>query len=108
ADLQHFVRVGRGPQVLAFRLYGEAVSAGREDIPFTELPMLGGANLLRGYAYERFRDRVAIQGSFEYQWDLSRHVFASLFTDVGRVYPALDDISLDDLRWGYGLALEAH
>ncbi len=108
ADLHHFVQIARGPQVIAMRLYGEGVSAQRDEIPFTELPMLGGSNLLRGYAFERFRDRVALQGSLEYQWDLSRYVFASLFTDVGRVYPSIEDITLAGMRWGFGVALEAY
>jgi hypothetical protein len=108
ADVHHFVQIARGPQVIAMRVYGESVSAQRDELPFTELPMLGGSNLLRGYAFERFRDRVALQGSLEYQWDLSRYVFASLFTDVGRVYPSIEDITLDGLRWGFGVAIEAY
>jgi hypothetical protein len=104
-DLQQFVRVGRGPQVLAARLHGEAVTAALDEIPFPELPRLGGSALLRGYPLDRFRDRVALVGTLEYQW---QHVYASLFADVGRVYRELSDISLEDLRCGYGLALEAH
>jgi Omp85 superfamily domain len=108
ADLQHFMRLGDGPRVLAARLHGEAVTGGRDEVPFSELPMLGGPIYLRGYDLDRFRDRVAAFGSLAYQWDLSQWFSASLFVDAGRVYPSLDELSLDDMRVGYGLGLEAH
>lgn len=107
-DLQKFVRVGAGPRVIAARLHGEAVTASREDVPFIELPALGGPIYLRGYALDQFRDRVAAFGSLAYEWDLSQWFSASVFTDVGRVYPGLGALSVDHLRMGYGVSLEAH
>lgn len=107
-DLQHYIRIGRGPRVLAFRLHGEAIDAPVDEVPVTELPTLGGPVYLRGYHLDRWRDRVAAVGTAEYQWDLSHSLFAALFVDVGRVYPALDDLSFNDLRAGYGIALELH
>ena len=78
------------------------------EVPFNELPRLGGAQRLRGYPLDRFRDRIAVVGSAEYQWDLSRALSASLFADAGRVYRAASELSLDHLRVGYGVAIEAH
>jgi len=107
-DAQHFMMIGSGPRVLSARLEMESISARATEVPFTELPSLGGRTWLRGYPTDRFRDRVAAVGSLEYQWDLSRVLYASLFVDVGRVYPALDELTLDDMRVGYGIALEGH
>jgi hypothetical protein len=107
-DLQHYVRLSRGPRVLAFRFHGEAIDAPVDEVPVTELPTLGGPVYLRGYHLDRWRDRVAAVATGEYQWDLSHSLFAALFVDVGRVYPALDDLSFEDLRVGYGIALELH
>jgi hypothetical protein len=108
ADAQRFLRIGRGPRVLAARAHVEAVSGTREEVPFFDLPQLGGKTLLRGYDTERFRDRIAAVGSLDYQWDLSQTFSASLFTDVGRVYAGADELALTGLRLGYGLGLEAH
>jgi AAA family ATP:ADP antiporter len=108
ADVQHFLRLGRGQRVLAARLHGEAVSGRREEVPFVELPALGGSTVLRGYSAERFRDRVLAFGSLEYEWDLAHTFFASVFVDAGRVYPSAAELSLDGLRCGYGLAFELH
>lgn len=107
-DLEHFVRVAAGPRVLALRAHGEGVTGDRDDMPFTELPRLGGSTYLRGYPTDRFRDRVAALATAEYQWDLSALLSAHLFVDAGRVFAALDQLSLDRTRIGYGVSLEAH
>lgn len=107
-DLQHFVRLAEGPRVLALRLHGEAVSGALADVPFTELPQLGGIDDLRGYPTDRFRDRVAAFGSIDYAWDLSGWLSARVFADAGRVFGSLRELGVDDLRVGYGIALEGH
>ncbi len=94
--------------MLITRVRLEGVTGAVDQVPFTELPSLGGGNFLRGYPFERFRDRVAALASLEYQWDLSHFVDARLFTDVGRVYSSLDELSLHDLRVGFGGGLELH
>jgi hypothetical protein len=107
-DLEHFFRLAEGPRVVIARLHGEAVSGSRDEVPFSELPQLGGPMWLRGYDLDQFRDRVAAFGSLAYEWDLSQWFAARLFTDVGRVYPSLGELSLDHLRMGFGAAIEAH
>jgi outer membrane protein assembly factor BamA len=107
-DLQKFTSLGEGPRVLVLRTHGEAVTGETTDVPFIELPRIGGGTTLRGYAVDRFRDRVAITGSAEYQWDLSHFVSASLFVDAGKVAPSLRDLDVHDLRVGYGASVELH
>ena len=108
ADLAKFYRLARGPRVIVAKLHGEGVTGSRDEVPFTELPKLGGPTYLRGYELDRFRDRVSAFGTLAYQWDLSQWVSASLFTDVGRVYPSLSDLSVDHLRMGYGVSVQGH
>jgi len=107
-DVQHFLRVGRGPRVIATRAHLDALTGSREEVPFFDLPQLGGDKLLRGYATERFRDRIAAVASIDYQWDLSQLFSARVFTDVGRVYESADDLTLAGLRVGYGVGIDAH
>jgi outer membrane protein assembly factor BamA len=94
--------------VLALRLRGEGVSGTLAEVPFTELPQLGGPDDLRGYAVDRFRDRVLAVGSAEYEWDLGYLLTASVFVDAGRVFDALDALDARHLRVGYGVALQGH
>ena len=107
-ELQQFVRLGGGPRVLALRIHGEGVTGSLDTVPFVELPYLGGDAFLRGYTYQRFRDRVAAVGSAQYIWDLGKNVDGYLFVDVGRVYPSLADLTFSNMRVGYGLGLELH
>lgn len=106
-DVQRFFWLGRGPRVLSLRLAGESVSGDYEDVSFSELPHLGGKKALRGYAPDRFRDRVALLTSAEYQWDLNRNLAVSVFADAGRVYSSVDAINASNLRLGYGLGVIA-
>lgn len=107
-ELQHFFRLARGPRVLITRVRAQGVSGGRADVPFTELPYLGGGDILRGYSYERFRDRASLMGSIQYSWDLSSRVNAYLFSDIGRVYESFDDLSAHGLHVSYGVGLDLH
>jgi hypothetical protein len=107
-DLQQFLRLGPGPRAVALRAHGEAVTGPRDAIPFNELPRLGGKDVLRGYPLDRFRDRVAMAGAVDYQWDLARNLSASLFVDAGRVYESLHAARLTGLRVGYGVSVEFH
>jgi hypothetical protein len=108
-DLQRFFRFDDGPRLLALRAMYEEVRGDLTEIPFTDLPRLGGPLLLRGYDRDRFRDRTFVLGSAEYQFDLSSNMLAGfLFVDAGRVFPGLDDLTLEDLRVGYGGGVQMH
>ncbi|HEY5927739.1 MAG TPA: BamA/TamA family outer membrane protein [Kofleriaceae bacterium] len=101
----HFMPLGIG-RTIATRLHLESVSGSLDDVAFTQLPQLGGKSLLRGYDADRFRDRAAVATSAEYFWDLSSFMLASVFVDVGRVYSGIDDLSLHNLRVGYGAGVQ--
>ena len=107
-DLQRVIRLTIGPRAIELRAYGELVTGARDEIPFTELPRLGGTNLLRGYPPDRFRDRLATVGQVTYRWSVGNDLAASLFSDIGRVHTGLDDLSLHGMRVGYGVALEGY
>jgi Omp85 superfamily domain len=104
-ELQHFWQLADGPDTLMVAFHGEGVTGAVDQVPFSELPMLGGGTYLRGYTYERFRDRVAAFGTLQYEWTVSHYADAYLFSDVGRVYDSLDAIDARDLRVGYGIGL---
>jgi hypothetical protein len=107
-ELQHYMHLGRGPRVLIPRFHGEAVTGNLDEVPFTELPMLGGDAFLRGYSHGRFRDRLAGVASLQYMWNLSLYSEAFVFVDAGRVYRNYSDVTLQDLRVGYGLGIQLH
>jgi outer membrane protein assembly factor BamA len=55
------------------------------DIPFTELPRLGGASMLRGYLSGQFRDNLAGIATLEYHYPIMEYLSGELFTEVGKV-----------------------
>ncbi len=82
------------------------------DIPFTEMPRLGGPGLLRGYRTDRFRDKLATTTTLEYHWPIHELITGELFVEaakVGRTYDALLGAGLRD-HWhvGYGGGVIIH
>ncbi len=108
ADLRHYFDLFNGDRVLVARGYLEGVTAAADAIPFTDLPRLGGTELLRGFAHDRFRDRVAAVGSLEYDFPLQSWVGAYTFVDAGRVAHDIGSVDPDGLHVGWGGGLELH
>lgn len=110
-DLQRFVDLYGGDRVLVARLFFEAVGGGLDDVPFTDLPALGGPQLLRGYRRDRFRDRRAGMLSLEYEYPISFISSGFVFGEAGRVWRDWDDLTSTgggDLRVGYGGGIQFH
>ena len=107
-DLERIIPLTIGPRVLTLRAYGEVVTGSRAEVPFTDLPRLGGSSVLRGYAVDRFRDRCAAVLQATYRWRAGSWLAPMLFADVGRVFAGLDDLSLDNARVGFGAAIELY
>lgn len=104
AELTAFINLYAGDRTLILRAALEAVHGQEGDIPFTELPRLGGPQRLRGYALDTFRDARAAMGTLEYHYPIHELVHGTLFVEVGQVGPGYQEL-VDDLRdWkvGYG------
>jgi outer membrane translocation and assembly module TamA len=94
-DLYHRTRV------LVLRAVFEGVEGETEEIPFSELPRLGGANRLRGYALDRFRDEKAAVGTVEYRYPIHQYVAGALYVDTGKVAESYGDFI--DSNWKVGV-----
>ncbi len=111
ADLQRYIDLYDGGRILALRVLVETTGGtdGKiDEIPFTDMPRLGGATLLRGYQADRFRDRAITLGSAEYIYDLVPQFSAYLFVDAGRVFRSLKNFEFEEFRVGYGAGIRAH
>jgi hypothetical protein len=89
-------------RVLALHLQLEAAEPLDDEVPFFLLPSIGEDELMRGYPDGRFRDRLATAAGLEYRWGLSARADATLFTDVGRVFPDFDSFGFKDWQWSIG------
>ncbi len=98
-------------RVLVGRVVLEGARELEGDLPFTELPRLGGAGRLRGYATDRFRDRLATIGTLEYHYPIHANLAGLLFADIGKVARTYDELLTTgraDWHLGYGGGLIIH
>ncbi|MEQ8524602.1 BamA/TamA family outer membrane protein [Gracilimonas sp.] len=85
------------------------------ELPYWQLPDLGGAELMRGYPEYRFRDENAILLNSELRtWlfefpTISSRFGGTLFTDIGRTFPNGESIEtiINDLKYTYGFGINA-
>ncbi len=76
-----------GEYKLDLRTRVELVSAARDvEVPFLELPSVGGSRDLRGFGSGRGRDRSAFAMSLDYQWPLAAWLDATAYLSVGNVF----------------------
>jgi outer membrane protein assembly factor BamA len=97
----------RSTRLLSFRLGLEGVHGAARRIPFTVLPRLGGADRLRGWDEDRFRDNLSLWGSVEYRYPIHQNVLGVVFFDAGTVAESYGDLfdDVDDFRAGGGFGL---
>jgi len=87
-----YIPLYRKTRVLVLRAAFESVEGEPEEIPFSELPRIGGPRRLRGYVLDQFRDRKTIVGTAEYHYPIHQFVSGSLYLDVGTAALDYEDI----------------
>ncbi|XLS27843.1 BamA/TamA family outer membrane protein [Flavobacteriaceae bacterium M23B6Z8] len=103
-DLRHYLKLfNRRKDVLAFQFIGR-FSHG--DVPFNELALLGGDEIMRGYREGRYVERNMMAGQVEYRKMFKNSRFGMVaFVGAGDVFSEIGEISLGNLRPNYGVGL---
>jgi outer membrane protein assembly factor BamA len=104
-DLRGYTLFLSGRNVLALRGLVQKISG--EVIPLFELPDLGGMgefSALRGYQFNRFRDKGKILFNAEYRFHIWKRLGGNVFVDAGSVWPEWNKIRMDKFAatagWG--------
>lgn len=63
--------------------------------PFDQLALVGGNDIMRGYARGRYRDRWMLAAQTEYRTPVSRRMGAVVFAGAGVVAPSAGDLFAD-------------
>ncbi|MEO8549021.1 MAG: hypothetical protein ABI678_03590 [Kofleriaceae bacterium] len=112
AEAAYYLTPGWHRRTLIFRAVLEGVIDRDDDIPFTELPRLGGAYFLRGYHTDQFRDKIAGAGTVEYHYPIHNNVSGAFFIEAGKVSRTYDELlgagRGRDWHIGYGGGLLFH
>ena len=103
-DLRHYFKVSKNNNdTLAFQALGRF---SRKDVPFNELSLFGGPEILRGYREGRFVDRDLLASQVEYRKQFEDSRFGGvIFAGTGDVYNNISDFQLKNLRFNYGAGL---
>jgi outer membrane protein assembly factor BamA len=104
-ELSRYVSVFSSTHVLAGRLWLQHVE-GRA--PYYEQSIVGGGSTARGLKADRFVDSTMSLASLEYRLMISYPVSTVLFFDAGRVYPAIQDMTLRNWHANIGSGLRYH
>lgn len=72
------------------------------DVPFNQLALMGGENIMRGYYYGRYRDRNQLAAQFEYRFlpipfNFTDRIGAVVFAGAGKVFPELSSFDLENI-----------
>jgi hypothetical protein len=94
--------LGKPSRVLATELYATFMSG---TVPFNNLALLGGENLLRGYYMGRYRDKSLVALQSEIRWlpfGFSKRWGGTLFAGLGTVAPSVTKLQVNQVRWAVG------
>ena len=91
-----------GKGVLAFQTKMQFTTG---SVPFEELGLIGGENIMRGYLLGRFRDKHSIQAQTEYRRLIFGRFGAVAFAALGNVMPNLKALEITNTKWTVGAGL---
>ncbi|TRX54286.1 BamA/TamA family outer membrane protein [Fulvivirga sp. M361] len=72
------------------------------DVPFREIALLGGDQIMRGYYRGRFRDKNQLAAQVEYRRQIITWLGVVVFGAMGDVARSVDSFSLGDFKWAGG------
>lgn len=75
------------------------------DIPFREIPRLGGSNQMRGYVEGRFRDNQYYTLQTEYRRNINKYFWGAAFANIGQVAPTIAAFGSQQLYSAAGLGM---
>ncbi|HRX31213.1 MAG TPA: BamA/TamA family outer membrane protein [Tenuifilaceae bacterium] len=100
-DLRNYYKITDN-QVFAVQFLGDLTWG---NVPFQEMPMLGGADVLRGYYKGRYRDKTMICAQGEYRFPIYRWLKGVAFASAGDVASYFDKIDLTKIKSAFGTGL---
>ncbi len=88
--------------VIGFHAIGRAT---HNDVPLSELALLGGGDILRGYTKGRFIDRNLLATQVEYRTQIKGRLGLVAFVGAGNVADKIDNFKISTIKPNYGIGL---
>lgn len=104
SDTRFFKSIGKR-NVIAAQLLGQFNFGG--DVPFNQLALMGGQNMMRGYFLGRFRDRKIIATQVEYRMlplklGFTERLGATVFSSIGSVFDEFSNYNTSKIKFAVG------
>jgi len=106
SDTRYYRPMGKN-NVFAAQLFGQFNSG---DVPFNQLALLGGENIMRGYYFGRYRDNNQIASQVELRFlplplGFTNRLGFSVFGGAGTVFDKIDNFDTNDIVFSGGAGL---
>ncbi len=102
-DFRHYIPLSQKPyHVLAFQVLHQATFG---SVPFTELGMIGGSMINRGYFSGAYRDRHSLALQIEYRQMLGKKIGGVLFLSGGNLMSGYNELDPGETRFAAGIGL---
>ena len=107
-EAHQFIPVPFLPESRRFGIRGKLLKSellSGDEVPFFDLPTLGGSRDLRGFRSDRFRGNGALIFTAEYRYPMWDVLDVTLFMDQGQVFNNFSDIAFDRFEPSYGFGV---
>ena len=84
---------------------GSSLEMNFGEVPFLDMAKVGGSDMLRGYAENRFRDRHFAGIQLEYRFPIWKRFGIVVFTGIGDVFDTPNDLRLNNLKYSLGAGI---
>jgi len=103
-DIRYFTRVSKkNKDVLGFQFMGHFSN---DDVPFSELALLGSSEILRGYREGRFVDRNLLASQVEYRKTFKDSRWGAVaYAGIGDVFNNTEQLKISSLKPNFGIGL---
>lgn len=106
SDSRIYKSMGKN-NVLTAQLLGQ-INFG--DVPFNQLALMGGENIMRGYYYGRYRDNNQLAAQIEYRFlpipfSFTQRLGAAVFAGTGSVFNQVENLEASNLVYSAGAGL---
>ncbi|XOV67201.1 MAG: BamA/TamA family outer membrane protein [Fluviicola sp.] len=96
-------------QIFAYQFYANSVTPfNNSSVPFSQMALMGGESLMRGYYFGRYRDNVLMATQAEYRFlpfPFSKRFGATAFCSLGLVSSRLLNAQLSKVKAAGGLGV---
>ncbi len=75
------------------------------DVPFQMLPQLGGANIMRGFLQEKYKDKHYAALQSEYRFPIAGPFGGVVFAGAGNIAPGINKFDFNELKTSAGCGM---